>query len=40
MDQRPENQNSIFLVSGFLCGFSERFAQGILAKVGGGLGGA
>ena len=35
-----QNQNSIFLVSAFFCGFSERFAQGILAKVGGGLGGA
>ncbi len=31
-----QNQNSVFLVSSFLCGFSERFAQDILSKVGGG----
>jgi hypothetical protein len=34
-----ENQNSIFLIASFLCGFSERFAQDILSKVAGGLGG-
>jgi len=34
-----QNQNSIFLISSFLCGFSERFAQDILSKVAGGLGG-
>lgn len=31
-----QNQNSLFLISSFLCGFSERFAQDILSKVGGG----
>jgi len=28
-----ENRNSIYLISSFLCGFSERFAQDILSKV-------
>jgi hypothetical protein len=32
-----QNQNSLFLISSFLCGFSERFAQDILSKVGGGM---
>ena len=35
-----QNQNAIFLISSFLCGFSERFAQDILSKVGSGLGGS
>ena len=34
-----QNHNSIFLISSFLCGFSERFAQDILSKVAGGMGG-
>ena len=34
------NQNSIYLVSSFLCGFSERFAQSILSKVMPAFGGA
>ncbi len=34
-----QNANSIFLISSFLCGFSERFAQDILSKVTGGMGG-
>jgi hypothetical protein len=34
-----QNQNSIFLISSFLCGFSERFAQDILTKVAAGVGG-
>jgi hypothetical protein len=33
-----QNQNSVFLISSFLCGFSERFAQDILSKIGGGTG--
>ena len=28
-----DNQNSIYLISSFLCGFSERFAESILSKV-------
>lgn len=34
-----QNQNSLYLVSSFLCGFSERFAQDILSKVAGSMGG-
>lgn len=34
-----QNQNSIFLVSSFLCGFSERFAQDLLTRVAGSVGG-
>ena len=33
-----ENRNSIYLISSFLCGFSERFAQDILSRVIPGLG--
>lgn len=33
------NANSIFLISAFLCGFSERFAQDILSKVAAGVSG-
>ncbi len=32
-----QNQNSLFLISSFLCGFSERFAQDILSKIDGGM---
>jgi hypothetical protein len=35
-----DNQNSIYLISSFLCGFSERFAESILSKVVPVLGGA
>jgi hypothetical protein len=34
-----QNQNSIFLISSFVCGFSERFGQDILSKVAGVMGG-
>jgi hypothetical protein len=33
-----QNQNSIYFISSFLCGFSERFAQEILSKVVPGIG--